>query len=148
MPFAKRRFTRFANFVFAPVVAVAASHALAADPLVGVWEGRGTQNPPGRDPSWSIVMTINAKDGAIQYPSLSCGGTLTQLARDGNSAQFRETITYGRDRCIDGGTITVSVANGSLSWTWRGVSGGTQYDASAEVTANLVPRPSAAGGPR
>ena len=148
MPFATRRFSRSTSRFFAIVVTFAASGAFAADPLVGIWEGRGTQYPPGRDPSWSIVMTINASDGAIQYPSLSCGGTLTQLSRDGNSAQFRETITYGKDRCIDGGTITVRLASGRLSWVWHGVAGGTQYDASADVTAELVPRPSTAGGPR
>src|ERR1700744_4335203 len=114
--------------------------AVAADPLVGVWEGRGTQSPPGYAPDWSIVMTINPKDGSIAPPSLNCGGTLTQLSRDDNSAQFREAITYGKDRCIDGGTITVKLAAGRLSWSWNGTVNGTQYTASAQVTGILTPR--------
>jgi len=112
----------------------------AADQLTGVWRGTGTQSPPGRDPEWTIVMTIGDQDGSIEYPSLGCGGTLTQLSRDGKSAEFRETITYGKDRCIDGGTITVSVVNGNLSWSYVGSSHGTQFTANAKVIATLMSR--------
>jgi hypothetical protein len=126
----------------------AAVPVLAADPLVGVWQGSGTQYPPGRDPAWTIVMTINARDGTIEYPSLSCGGILAELARDATSAQFRETITHGQDRCIDGGTITVNLVAGNLTWSYTGSAHGTQFTASAKVTGTLSPRPSSAGGPR
>ena len=76
-------------------------------------------------------MTIAANGGSIQYPSLSCGGTLSQVARSATSAQFRESITYGRQKCIDGGTITVRLFRGQLSWTWFGKSRGKQYNAIA-----------------
>jgi len=130
------------------VLVSAAAPALAADPLVGVWQGVGRQTPVGSHPDWTIVMTINANGGSIEYPSLSCGGTLTQLSRDGASAQFHETITHGQSECIDGGTVIVKLVNGKLLWSWTGAFYGTQYNASADVTAELVPRPSAVGGPR
>jgi hypothetical protein len=121
--------------------------AVAADPLTGVWHGTGTQYPPGRDPDWTIVMTINDHGGSIDYPSLSCGGTLTQLSRDANSAQFRETIVYGQQRCVDGGTITVRLVNGKLTWSYTGSANGKQFTANAKVTATLIPREPTADAP-
>jgi len=71
-------------------------------------------------------MTIGEDGGSIQYPSLSCGGSLTRLSSDSTSAQYRETITYGQ--CINGGTITARLFQGRLSWSWTGQAGGTQYN--------------------
>ena len=121
------------------VVLLALSGALqpvlaADDALIGVWRGVGRQVPAGVQAEWTIVMTITAAGGKIDYPSLGCGGTLTQLSRNAASAEFHETITYGRNACIDGGTITVRLFNGNLSWTWIGQSGGKQYNAIAVLT--------------
>jgi hypothetical protein len=108
---------------------------VSAPSLVGVWRGMGHQSPAGTSGAdWSIVMTIAANGASIQYPSLSCGGTLTQLSRDATSAQFRESITYGREKCIDGGSITVRLVNGKLAWTWFGQAKGKQYNAIAVLT--------------
>ena len=90
-------------------------------------------------------MTIGAVDGTIDYPSLGCGGKLTRISRDAASAQFHETISYGQSHCIDGGTVTVRLAKGALLWVWTGAAGGTQYRASAEITAELVRRDSSVG---
>ena len=76
-------------------------------------------------------MTIGDGGGSIQYPSLSCGGSLTQISRDATSAQYLETITFGQKVCINGGTLTVRYVNGNLAWTWFGQSGGKQYNAIA-----------------
>jgi hypothetical protein len=103
--------------------------------LAGTWRGTGHQSPAGTSGAdWSIEMTIGDGGGSIQYPSLSCGGSLTQISRDATSAQYREGITFGRNACIDGGTITVRLFNGNLSWTWIGQSGGKQYNAIAVLT--------------
>jgi hypothetical protein len=67
---------------------------------------------------YSVVMRIAQDGGSIDYPSLSCGGSLTQLSSSGTSAQFQEHITYGD--CVDGGAITVNLVNGKLAWTWFG----------------------------
>lgn len=101
----------------------------------GVWRGTGHQSPAGASGSdWSIEMTISDGGASIAYPSLSCGGSLTQISRDATSAEYRETITYGQKACIDGGTITVRYVNGQLAWTWFGSQRGKQYNAIAVLT--------------
>ena len=100
--------------------------------LNGTWRGMGHQTPAGSSGAdWSIAMTIGANGGSIDYPSLGCGGSLSQLSRTDTSAQFRESISYGREKCIDGGTITVRYENGQLAWTWIGSQGGKNYNAIA-----------------
>ncbi len=94
--------------------------------LTGTWTGSGHQSPAGKTSDYPIIMMISDDGGSIQYPSLSCGGSLTRLSGDSTSAQYRETITYGQ--CINGGTITVRLFQGRLSWTWVGQAGGTQYN--------------------
>jgi hypothetical protein len=100
--------------------------------LVGTWTGKGHQSPAGESGSdWSISMTIGEGSASIDYPSLGCGGTLTEISNDGTTAEYRESITYGRDLCSDGGTITVRFFRDGLSWTWVGQSQGQQYNAIA-----------------
>jgi hypothetical protein len=103
--------------------------------LNGLWRGTGHQSPAGDSGAdWTIAMTIGDGGGSIQYPSLSCGGSLTQISRDATSAQYLETITFGQKACINGGTITVRYVNGNLAWSWSGQSGGKQYNAIAVLT--------------
>jgi hypothetical protein len=102
--------------------------------MLGTWRGQGHQTPAGTTGSdWSIVMTIQNGGGSIEYPSLSCGGTLTQISNNGTSAQFREHITHGSS-CIDGGLLTVNLFNGRLAWSWTGSSRGVAYNAIATLT--------------
>ncbi|MER9392882.1 MULTISPECIES: hypothetical protein [unclassified Mesorhizobium] len=86
--------------------------------LNGVWTGSGHQSPAGAaGADWAIAMTI--------------GGSLTQISRDDSSAEYRENISYGQDKCIDGGGITVRFFKGNLSWTWVGQADGQPYNAVA-----------------
>ncbi|MGP0094735.1 MAG: hypothetical protein ACLPKB_33000 [Xanthobacteraceae bacterium] len=105
----------------------------AAAEFAGVWRGQGHQLPSGTATDWSIEMTIQVNGGNIEYPSLGCGGLLTQVSKNGTSAKYLETITHG-DRCINGGLITVNFLNGKLAWTWVGSAGGIQYTAIALLT--------------
>lgn len=103
--------------------------------LTGTWVGNGHQSPAGdAGADWSIAMTINEGGASIDYPSLGCGGSLSQTSRDDTSAQYHESITYGQDRCIDGGDITVRFFKGNLSWTWVGQADGQPYNAVAVLT--------------
>jgi hypothetical protein len=103
--------------------------------LNGLWRGTGHQSPAGSaGADWTIAMTIGQGGGSIEYPSLSCGGSLAQISRDATSAQYLETITFGQTACINGGTITVRYVNGKLAWTWFGQQGGEQYNAIDELT--------------
>ncbi len=61
--------------------------------------------------------------GTIAYPSLRYGGKLTLLGVDvdNNSIQLSEDITYGTDRCVDGGTVTLTyLDNETLDYSWQG----------------------------
>ncbi len=88
--------------------------------LNGTWTGSGHQTGGGLEPSsYQVVMRIAAGGGSIDYPSLSCGGSLTALSAEGDAAQFKEHITYGN--CADGGTIDVKLNGGKLDWKWSGL---------------------------
>lgn len=90
--------------------------------LMGVWRGTGHQSPAGAaGADYPVVMTLKNDGGSIDYPSLGCGGALTWLSRDTGSGQLRETITYGGNRCANGGLITVRLSGARLSWTWTEV---------------------------
>jgi hypothetical protein len=100
--------------------------------LTGAWAGSGHQSPAGdAGADWSIAMTIKDDGASIDYPSLGCGGSLSQTSRDDISAEYHESITYGRDKCIDGGNITVRFFKGNLSWLWVGQANGQPYNAVA-----------------
>ena len=115
----------------------AAVPSRAQDPS-GVWTG--TVNQPGsRAGSYPMRMTLDsASGGSIDYPSLGCGGTLS----GGGSAgvyRYTERITYGRERCIDGGTIHLVLSGDQAYWEWTG----SGYFADARVR-----RTSGGGGGR
>lgn len=108
---------------------------VSAPKLTGTWVGSGHQSPAGdAGADWQITMTIRDDGASIDYPSLGCGGSLSQTLRDDASAQFHESITYGKDKCIDGGDITVRFFKGNLSWTWVGQADGQPYNAVAVLT--------------
>lgn len=48
--------------------------------LNGIWTGSGHQSPAGAaGADWAIAMTIGDGAASIDYPSLGCGGSLTQM---------------------------------------------------------------------
>jgi hypothetical protein len=105
---------------------------VSAETLEGTWRGSGHQTPAGDAGSdFTIVMVISKNGGSIDYPSLGCGGTLTRLSAGDRSAQFRESLTRGAGKCVDGGNISVNLFRGKLSWTWTGQQKGTHYSAIA-----------------
>ena len=109
--------------------------AVNAPTLSGIWVGSGYQSPAGATGAdWSIAMTINDSGASIDYPSLGCGGSLSQTSSDETSAEYHESITYGQDKCIDGGNVTVRFFKGNLSWTWTGQADGQPYNAVAVLT--------------
>ena len=117
------------------------------DSLTGTWRGSGHQSGGATlSMDYPIVMYISQGGGSIEYPSLSCGGSLTELSNSGTSAQFQEYITYGD--CLDGGSITVNLVNGKLvGWVGHhchrraGAARrlvASQYDAGARLTKLLA----------
>lgn len=70
---------------------------------VGVWAGEGQQ----QGVSWTIRIDIGLDEQTIEYPSLSCGGTLDLVSETENQLRFRETITYGVG-CADQGIVELT----------------------------------------
>jgi hypothetical protein len=76
-----------------------------------------------------MKMQLNGTTGSTAYPSLGCGGELTYLGAQGDGFGYREHITYGQGKCIDGEIGVVPKGN-TLYWEWRG----SGYSASATLT--------------
>jgi hypothetical protein len=74
-------------------------------------ELRVSQRIGSSKPLWQAI-TLVAKPGTatvtVTYPSLKCGGTWTFVKGHRHLAWFRETITYGKKACVDGGMIAVT----------------------------------------
>jgi len=105
--------------------------AVRAQELRGEWSGTVTQDPPGsQGATYPARMVLNGPTGTMAYDSLHCGGTLTLINKRGNIYFYRETITWGRDKCIDNGTVAVEPNGNTVQWAWSG----SGYSASALLT--------------
>jgi hypothetical protein len=91
--------------------------ASAQQEMFGQWRGVGLQNNP--DETWPIELTLESDgSGTISYPSLSCGGELSRERTRGGVTFYREHITRGVGRCVDGGLAGVYPHGGRLMWFW------------------------------
>jgi hypothetical protein len=90
--------------------------------LCGSWRGEvSQQNPPATYP---VDMQLYGHGGNTTYPSAGCGGRLEFLRTDGTGYWYQEHITYGADKCSDGGMIEMrphpSGDRTAWNWTWTG----------------------------
>jgi hypothetical protein len=115
----------FRDLALATAVVVALPAAAFAQwSMEGQWSGIGREQPvrPGINPEYPIRVTFSGGTGRIDYPATSstpaCGGNLLRISGSDTYAIFREQITYGN--CLDGGEVTLSLAQNGLSFTWRG----------------------------
>jgi uncharacterized caspase-like protein len=105
--------------------------------LEGLWTGQGYQSikradrAPGADDyesNWSIALTVEQGAFKIDYPSLGCGGHWSRVLGNDREIVFTENITYGRERCIDKGKVTLGlVSRGALSFTYEAFAGGNVF---------------------
>lgn len=75
----------------------------------GVWKGSGSQD---RTTFWTIKITVSENKYLIDYPSVRCGGRLILTNKNDERIEFRESLTYGRDKCINNGKV-ILVKDGS-----------------------------------
>lgn len=103
------------------LVLLAAAPAGAKDPE-GNWVGNGYQIERGRlASSWTIRIRAAANgELRIDYPSLGCGGVLRRSGVHEGRTEYRESLTYGTDRCIDRGTVGLTERAGRLFFYWIG----------------------------
>jgi hypothetical protein len=91
--------------------------------LSGTWNGSGHQQGTGSDWSIRLIVTVDNDNASfkISYPSLKCGGYWTLQREFERSATFIEHITFGTDKCVDGGTVTVALGGANnLAYQWIG----------------------------
>jgi len=115
--------------IFLSVFMVMAFMALPLQVLPGVeeflsgksWCGTVKENKYGTYPVYMSIQCLEKGGfcGTIQYPSLRCGGMLIYMGKTKGAHVFTEKIQWGRDKCYDGGRISISPgAEGSLKWLW------------------------------
>ncbi len=98
--------------------------------LLARWTGPLTQTPPS-ETAYGADVILQQLDrdgdlaGQIEYPELRCGGTLTYIgpSRTGG-VRLLEEITFGIDRCTNGGVVALVAARdkpeAAFRWTRRG----------------------------
>lgn len=75
------------------------------DWLLGVWEGTAYQ--VDAQTTWTIKFTAQKDSYMIEYPTLHCGGEWSAIKVGKKKATFREKLTFGQDKCIDGGQAII-----------------------------------------
>ncbi len=90
--------------------------------MYGIWEGEGSQTNGER---WSIRATLKPGRYRIEYPSLSCGGSLAVVEKTAGYLRAIEKITSGRDKCYNGGVVVlVWKKPGVMDFLWYYPDGG------------------------
>lgn len=83
----------------------------------GTWSGTGYQDKAKS--SWSMRLTVSGNSYSIAYPSLGCGGYWSVQSTGNGVASFVEHITYGTDKCIGNGNVTVGNLGGKrMQYHW------------------------------
>ena len=119
----------------------AAVPSVAATPqtLTGHWSGVVTQSGPSQGTQQFVAtLTLNGDTGAMDYPTLDCGGDVAFVSRGSGGYVYRETISRGHG-CLSGGTITVQPAPASIYWRWDG--GGVTVSGRLYKVATTPPAP-------
>jgi len=107
----------------APVEQARVPRVISAEPfpgasrLNGLWSGKLYQN---NGTAYVANITFNVETGSVDYPSLGCGGILRRTAVEGDRVIFREYLSYGHGKCIDGGNVTLRVLTSGLFFQWDG----------------------------
>lgn len=88
----------------------------------GTWSGRGQQYRPKGN--WSVRVSFrdgisSGKVGSVEYPSLSCEGTLVAGNVDLTARTFTATERIQKGSCVDGGSFRFKADRaGNLEWRW------------------------------
>ena len=78
--------------------------------LNGTWEGTGYQIDT--DTTWTMRLRGRGGKYLIEYPSLNCGGRWRLVSNNSKRAVFRESITFGKNSCVDKGRVVIERLNG------------------------------------
>ena len=79
--------------------------------LDGRWEGEGYQSDTKT--TWSVSLTVQDGNYAIEYPDIPCRGRWTLIDINSRAASFTEVITQGTDRCDNNSHVMIEKVNES-----------------------------------
>ena len=87
----------------------------------GAWSGRVTH--PAAAGATSMRLSLSGDFLKVAYPELGCGGYWELEDNGQDNVVFIERLTYGQDRCADGGRTTILFGGGSTMQV--GIAGGS-----------------------
>jgi len=95
---------------FLVLILTLASPAFAGDRIVpiGGWTGIGHQEGD----SWDMDVQVTQGGARVDYPGFPCGG-IWVFDTNFQSVRGTEWLTYGKDFCLDGLAVTLSLAEDS-----------------------------------
>ncbi len=105
---------------------------------LGSWSGTVDQPGYGKYPVTILLREIEGQlSGKVNYPGLTCGGSLSNARIEGDALIFVESISGGN--CISGGVVTlVPKDNKILHWKWFDPATG-RLIATGELTLDAEP---------
>ena len=84
--------------------------------------------------SGSLEFSVKKDHYLISYPSLDCGGEWILISSNKYKATFRENILEGVNKCVQGGTVVVTLVDKNhISYSYFSPDSGN-----LEATATLV----------
>jgi|GEM_PF-6506052 len=107
-----------ASAAFSFGLAAASSYAAG---LGGTLQGSVTQDQPNS--TYAVEIELYGDKGSVNYSSLGCGGRLDLLRSNGGAYSYKESLQFGKDKCIDGGTIELSphpIDKAAWNYRWQG----------------------------
>ena len=110
-----------ARLLLAATAALVAACSAHAQTPSGQWQGLALDVRADAPPeTYPVRIRVEGEDVRVDYPTLACGGRLDRLGAIGDVVEYRERLTYGLDKCLDGGRVALRPQGGKLLWYWTG----------------------------
>lgn len=118
------------------------TEAAAVGWLHGAWTGTGDQRSSGRG-TWPMKLTYDSakKTAAVDYPSLSCGGSWKLVEGNAVKAVFKENLSTGKQACPNGLSVVVTKVNAATVKIAYFNPGDNVNDASKTLTTLMLTKP-------
>ncbi|WP_144776872.1 hypothetical protein [Marinobacter maritimus] len=126
----------FTSILLLPSVSQGSNDAFAGQWQAAILGKSGTNK-------YNLQIDISESNGKLtgttRYLDLGCGGTLTAVQSSSEQVTFRETLTRGKSKCVQGAGIRLVRKQGGLTYEWLYPNGKTG------LQATLVPGNGGAG---
>jgi hypothetical protein len=100
----------------------------------GSWAGEMRQVEVSTEATYPMTLVFRNGSGKTDYPTLNCGGELTEIATHAGYTIYSEKVTNRKGAtCIDG-LVTVKIEGGTLILGWFAAYAGEPSLAAASLT--------------